>query len=290
MIRRRLVVPGVIVATLAAAGIVIFGTGRFLWNRATGRAVAELQHRVERASATDAPILATPPASLPAPVARYFAVVLGEHRAPVRAARVEWSGEFRNTPDGRWAPFSAVQYFTTDPPGFVWDARIALMPIVPVHVRDSYRNGVGAVHARIGGIVPVADEGGTHEVAQSALARWLGEAAWFPTALLPGPALEWEAVDDTTARSTTRDAGIEVTATFHFAADGTLSRMTTHRYRTIDGVAVLTPFEGRYGDYVRRGGVLVPGSAEVAWLLPEGRFPYWRGRADVIEYDTAAVD
>jgi hypothetical protein len=59
--------------------------------------------------------------------------------------------------------------------------------------------------------------------------------------------------------------------------------MTAMRYRDVDGRGVLTPFEGRYGAYVRRGGVLVPGESEVAWLLPEGRFAYWRGEPVAVE-------
>jgi hypothetical protein len=30
---------------------------------------------------------------------------------------------------------------------------------------------------------------------------------------------------------------------------------------------------------------MVPGAAEVAWLLPEGRYTYWRGKPVTITYD-----
>jgi hypothetical protein len=32
-----------------------------------------------------------------------------------------------------------------------------------------------------------------------------------------------------------------------------------------------------FGDYVKLGGISVPGGAEVSWELPEGPFTYWRG-------------
>jgi hypothetical protein len=84
-------------------------------------------------------------------------------------------------------------------------------------------------------------------MAQSALARWLGEAPWFPTALLPGSFVPWKAVDDSTARATVSDGSVQASADFHFAASGEITRFTAMRYREADGTAVLTPFEGRYG-------------------------------------------
>ena len=217
-----------------------------------------------------------------------MARVLPDAEAPggprrVRAAHVRWRGEFQLAPGAGWRPFTAEQRFTVSPPGFVWDAAINMLPVVgrlvPMRVRDHYLGGEGAMLGRFGGVVPVVHATGTPELAASALARWLGEAAWFPQALLPGGPVTWEAVDDSTARAIVTDGAVQVRADFHFAPTGEMTRMTAMRYRDVDGRGVLTPFEGRYGAYVRRGGVLVPGESEVAWLLPEGRFPYWRGRA-----------
>jgi hypothetical protein len=78
------------------------------------------------------------------------------------------------------------------------------------------------------------------------------------------------------------DGAVRATATFHFAPTGELVRMTAMRHRDVDGTPVLTRFEGRYGSLVRMGGALVPHEAEVAWLLPAGRFAYWRGRPTAI--------
>jgi hypothetical protein len=164
-----------------------------------------------------------------------------------------------------------------------------MLPLIPVRVRDSYRAGGATMLGRLGGLVAVVDEGGTPEIAQSALARWLGEAAWFPTALVPGPHLRWEEVDDSTALATVTDGAVQVPAEFRFAADGRIVRMTALRYRDVDGRSLLTPFEGVYHAFERRQGVMVPSSAEVAWLLPEGRFPYWRGQPAEISFRLASA-
>jgi len=92
-------------------------------------------------------------------------------------------------------------------------------------------------------------------------------------------------MDDSTARVTLRDAGLAVSLDVHFGASGEIARVEGERYRDVNGTGVLTPFEGRYDRFVRREGVMVPASAEVAWLLPAGRFDYWRGRPVEVSYD-----
>jgi hypothetical protein len=281
--RRAWAVVGTVIAgvTLGGASAVVLGARS--WRRDTARAVDALLSAPPGAERTPNSA-ADPSAELPAPVARYlhFALPVGAVRA--REARIRWTGEFRMRPDGAWAPFTAEQAFTIHPPGFVWDARIRMLPLVPVRVRDAYRAGRGSMLGRVAGLVPVVDEAGTPEMAQSALARWLGEAAWFPTALLPGGSVRWEAVDDSTARAVATDGAVSASADFHFAPDGAIARMTALRWRDVDGTAVLTPFEGVYEDYARVAGVRVPRRAEVAWLLPEGRFAYWRGRPVEVRY------
>ena len=287
--RRRVLVSGVLIGACVAGGAVALAIGRSMWNRETARAVAALPGDTTRLDGGGEALPNGMLDSLPPPVARYFARVLPAERRWIRAATVEWGGEFRMRPGGGWATFEAVQHFTSRPPGFVWDARIRMIPLTPVRVRDSYRSGAGTMRARVGGLVTVVDEGHTPEMAQSALARWLGEAVWFPTALLPGRGIHWEAVDDSTARATVTDGRVSATAEFRFAPGGEITRMTAMRYRDVEGAAVLTPFEGDYGEYVRHAGVRVPATAEVAWMLPEGRFPYWRGRLVRLDYEFAGA-
>jgi hypothetical protein len=76
------------------------------------------------------------------------------------------------------------------------------------------------MRAALAGLVPVAGQQGTPEIAASALWRYLAEAVWLPTALLPSGRLTWTAVDDRTARATLRDRGATAVADFHFGPAG----------------------------------------------------------------------
>jgi hypothetical protein len=57
------------------------------------------------------------------------------------------------------------------------------------------------------------------------------------------------------------------------------------RGRMVSGKIVPTPWQGRFWDYSQRDGMQVPLEGEVAWLLPAGAKPYWRGRIAEIAYE-----
>ncbi|HVQ28568.1 MAG TPA: DUF6544 family protein [Vicinamibacteria bacterium] len=45
------------------------------------------------------------------------------------------------------------------------------------------------------------------------------------------------------------------------------------------------PWQGRWSDYERCEGMLIPRRGEVEWILPHGPEPYWRGEMTHIEYE-----
>lgn len=287
---RVLRISGIVAGGLVVGAAAALAIGALAWRRATARHLDLLADAMRRRGPDAAlSIRHADLAALPAPVARYFAFAFPEGQRRIRTARIRWEGEMRLRPDAAWIPFTAEQQFTAAPPGFVWDAAVRMMPLVPVRVRDSYIASQGRMLGRLGGVATVVSEGGTMAMAQSALARWLGEAAWFPTALLPGKGVAWEAVDDSTARATVTDGAVHVSGDFHFASTGEMTSMTAMRYRDVNGRSVLTPFEGRYGSFERREGVMIPATAEVAWLLPEGRFAYWRGQPIEVSYSRIPI-
>lgn len=60
-----------------------------------------------------------------------------------------------------------------------------MLPGLPVRVHDAYITGEGMLHASLFGLVSVADQRGTPEMAQGELLRFFAEDTWYPTALLP---------------------------------------------------------------------------------------------------------
>jgi hypothetical protein len=119
----------------------------------------------------------------------------------ITGARFSQEGSFRlSEAQERWGPFHATHMVTIHPPAFDWDARIRWAPGLTMFVRDAYGAGTGTLHAAAFGLLPVVDQRGTPELAQGELMRYLAEAVWYPTALLPSQGVRWEPIDEARAR------------------------------------------------------------------------------------------
>jgi hypothetical protein len=256
------------------------------WKRQTAHEIEKLSSSASSSAAKAARYERAAVAALPVPVIRYFDFALTQGQPAVARACIEWEGEFSIRPR-RWSAFSATQHYRVQPPGFVWDALIRMSGVLPVLVRDSYAGREGSLRAAIGGIVKVADERGTVDIARGELLRYLGEAVWFPTALLPSAGVTWTALDDDTATATLSDGAITVSLDAHFGESGEIESLSAMRPRDVHGTSVLTPWVARVHGYTRRHGMMVPASGEVEWQLPTGPLPYWRGRVVTAQYDFA---
>jgi hypothetical protein len=207
----------------------------------------------------------------------------------VTAVSVRHDGSMNLSEAGeQWKPFTSEQRVIMQRPGFDWHATVSMMPGVPVRVQDAYVAGEGILHAAVLGLFTVADVSGTRAMAEGELMRFFAEAAWYPTALLPSQGVRWDAVDAHSARGTLREGDIESTLLFRFNAEGLVETVRAEaRGRMVNGKPVPTPWQGRFWSYAERSGMRVPLEGEVAWLLPDGAKPYWRGRIRETKYELA---
>jgi hypothetical protein len=276
---------GLIVLALAAGVAALAALGSFRW-RAGTRALRE---RLDAARAPVEPRVVDfrELEGLPAPVQRYFRRVLKDGQPVVAGVRVKHSGSFNiDEKASRWKPFTSDQRVVTRRRGFDWDGRVAMMPGLRVHVHDAFVAGEGTLQASFLGVFPLVNLRGTEEVAEGELMRYFAETVWFPTALLPGQGVRWKGVDDRSARGVLVDGAITVSMLFTFNEQDLIDTVRADaRGRTVGGQVVPTPWHGRFWNYAERGGMRVPLDGEVAWVLPEGPKPYWRGRIKEIAYE-----
>lgn len=207
----------------------------------------------------------------------------------VAAVNMDHSGIFNTSETGeQWRPFISTQRVVTQRPGFDWEARIGMAPGLTVKVHDAYIAGEGMLHASLFGLVSLVNLRGTAEVAQGELMRFFAEAAWYPTALLPSQGVHWEAADATSAWATLKDGDTTLKMLFRFNEKGLIESVRAEaRGRAVAGAVIPTPWEGRWSNYDIHDGMLIPLDGEAAWILPEGRKPYWRGRIKNITYEWA---
>lgn len=276
-------------AVLGGLGLAgLSGLGASRWHRLTQALHERLEagRRPPRPARYDARELD----GLPAPVGRYFRAALRDGQPVVAAATLTHAGLFNlGERTERWKPFTSSERLVTRQPGFVWDGRVSVLPGLAVHVHDAYIAGEGLLRPALLGLFRLDELSGTGAVAQGELMRFLAEAACYPTALLPSQGVRWEAVDERSARASLSDQGHTVRLTFGFGSHGLIEWVEADaRGRRVAGRTVATPWGGTFSDYRCLNGMTVPFSSEVAWRLPEGRRPYWRGRLLAMEVELAA--
>jgi hypothetical protein len=272
-------------AGLAGAGVIsALGFAALHWDRGTSQLINELR-RAEAPTQRRVDLGALE--SLPKPVARYLRYALPDGAALIESLRVEQAGHFRSGgSDAKWQPFKASQHFSVDPPGFVWDAAIQIAPLTRVCVRDAYIAGAGSTHAKVLALMTVADARSRAELDTGALQRYLAETVWFPTALLPGGRVSWQAIDDHCAAATLADGANVARLVFHFNTDGEVVRIAAPRFREVNGGYELTPWEALLGDYAVRHGMRVPLASEAAWQVDGTRLLYFKARLTDLRFDT----
>lgn len=276
---------GLWIALVIAVAAAAAAAGTWRWRTRT----VQLHARLMRSRSAGAPLIYDESVlqQVPPPVQRYFRAVLKHGQPMIAVARFTHTGTFNmgeTTPS--WRRFSSAQIVTTSPPGFDWDARVRMAPGLNALVHDAYVAGEGLLHAELLGLVTVADMRGTPDLAQGELLRYLAEAMWYPTALLPGQGLVWTPIDDTSARATLTDGTTSVSLDFRFGPDGLIeSSFASARPRTAGGMTTPTPWRGRGWRYEVRHGLRIPIEAEVEWILPAGPYPYWRGEITSIDYE-----
>jgi hypothetical protein len=220
---------------------------------------------------------------LPVPVQRYLRYCRVVGRPRIQAVRLKQTGVFRQKPDGKWGNLEAEQYYTVNPPAFLWTARLESSPLVWVTGRDFYSRGKGNMLIRLFSTITVADARGP-ELDQGAMTRYLSEIVWFPTAWL-SKYIHWEAVDSSSAKVTMEYRGVSASALVSFNEKGELVNLVAERYRMDGGAYSLDTWATPGGEYREFDGMMIPTRGEAVWKLKSGDYSYIKIEITSVEYD-----
>jgi hypothetical protein len=275
----------ILVTVLIAVWATLAAVGQWRWHALTAELLSDLvaaQTPLMKRRYDPADLSALPP-----PVQRYLQAVLTAGQSIVTKVDFTHQGTFNiGEVTDNWKPFTSSQVVVTHRPGFVWDGTVSMAPGVPVRVHDAYVAGEGQLVPAIFGLFKLAELRGRGDIATGELLRYLAETPWYPTALLPGQGVIWTPISDSSALATLTDGDVSVSLTFQFGADNLIASVRAEaRGRTVGRVIIPTPWQGRWSEYQRREGMLVPTVGEVAWLLPQGDKSYWRGTITSLHYD-----
>lgn len=225
--------------------------------------------------------------SLPPPVQRYLHMALPDGCRTIGLAHLRQDGRLRtNAKSERWMTFTAEQMIAPTATGFIWDARVGAAPGIHIRVLDSLVDSRGAGQVSLLSAIRIASTGGTPQMNSGALHRFLAEAVWSPTALLPSERLRWSAIDDSTACATLTVHDVTVSLEFRFNAAGeVVGIFTPGRWGSFGGSYVQKPWKGRFREYVIVQGMRIPKHGEVGWYDGSVWGAVWEGTLLEAKYD-----
>ena len=229
-----------------------------------------------------APITKADLAGLPEPVRRYLIQTGAIGRPRVSTVRLKQEGFFRTKPDQKWMPMHAVEYYSVDPPAFLWHGKIKMLPLLSIQARDRLDAGKGHMLIKLLAFT-LGDVRGP-ELDQGALVRYFNELMWFPTAFL-SESIQWEGIDASSARGTIRIGETSASAVLHVTESGQFANFVADRYMSTGDTFSLETWSTPVDDYAEMNGLRLPVSGEGVWHLSAGDFSYIRVRIAELEYD-----
>lgn len=222
-------------------------------------------------------------AGLPETVQRYLTYT-GVVGSPwIDTVRLAYSGVFRLAADRPWMPIRAEQVYTTDPPGFQWNARFKMFGLPLLTGQDTYKDGQGHMFGKLAGLFTVFDARG-QELLQGTMVRYLQEMMWFPVAYL-SDYITWQAVSDHAADATFTYGGESVTGRLYFDDAGRALSFVSRRYREHQGAYTLETWATPMTEYGTFAGLRLPIAGWGVWQLPDGDLPYVKVRVTELTYN-----
>jgi len=183
-------------------------------------------------------------------------------------------------------PFTAEEAVAPDAAAFLWNARVSVFPGIHLRVLDSLLDARGSGQVSFMSAIRLESAAGTHQMNSGSLHRFLAEAVWYPTALLPGERLHWTAIDGTKALATLADGDTSVSLEFRFNAAGEVVGVySPGRWGRFDGEYHQKAWEGHFSNDISVNGMLIPRYGEVGWYDDRAWRRVWEGTIVDAKYD-----
>ena len=222
-------------------------------------------------------------ADLPEPARRFFNFAIVPGTPLLTVAEINMGGEFslgtRDNPTYR--PMDARQILAA-PTGFVW--KVKMPGLVSVSGSDTGK----WTRFRILGLIPVARMGGDTNHAWAAYGRYVAEAVfWTPAALLPGPGVVWEALDQDTARVNVSHNGLSQAIDLKVDAKGRPVLVQFMRWSDANPEKKhqLQPFGGNLSNFHEVQGFRVPFNVEAANMFgTDQHFVFFKATVTAVRF------
>ena len=228
-------------------------------------------------------------ADLPEPARRYFKFTIAEGTLLSTVAKIEMTGQFSlgNKADPNYIAMTATQVLAPSE-GFVWK-----MSGGKGLMRMSGSDSAHWTRFWLTGLFPVARFGGDPDHKRSAYGRYVAEASiWAPAALLPGPGIRWEALDNNSARVIIHNDEFEQAVDVTVNEHGQPVEIQFQRWSNANPNKVhrLQPFGAFVSDFRDVGGFQLPFHVEAGNQFgTDGYFPFFIAEVREIQFPKAGL-
>lgn len=224
-------------------------------------------------------------APLPEPVQRYlrYAGVVGKPK--VRNFRAVFTGEMRSRTQD-WFSFSAEQYNFFDDLQrlFFMKASVKGLPAQGYH---RYKNGEASMRVKLFSLFPVANIEG-EQMFDGETVTVFNDMCLMAPATLIDDRIEWEAIDDTSARAVFTSGDTRISALLYFNEEGQLVNFISDDRLEINDMKTYR-FSTPVRQYENVNGYNLMTYGEAIWHYPEEEFVYGKFYLQSVEYNDSPL-
>ena len=204
----------------------------------------------------------------------------------IQTVHLYQKGEMRTSAEGAWMPVDAEQWFSIQPPAFIWMADVGGSGLMQFRGRDMYREGSGQMLIKAYSMLPVVDMSATPEINQGTLVRYLSEIIWFPSAAL-APYIRWEQLNARQAKASMRYGDVTAYGIFGFDENGRMISFEAPRYYDRpEGATLEDWFINIDPDSYRTfEGIRIPTQGTVTWKLEDGDYTWYKLEITEVKYN-----
>lgn len=206
----------------------------------------------------------------------------------VQTVRLKQLGTMRTKPNSKWMLFEATQYFNVENPSFVWQTKVAAMPLINMVGRDKLVEGKGEMLIKVAGLIPLVNESDNPKIDSGAMLRYLAEICWFPSAAL-NHHLSWETMNSNSAKATFTYKDQSVSGIFLYNNKGDFIAFEAERYYGGNENTQLEKWQITVEDYKVFQNIKIPSQCKVTWKLKDGDFNWLNLEVVDIDYNSSAI-
>lgn len=221
---------------------------------------------------------------LPDPVKKWLRASGAVGKPFISIAKVTQQAEMKMKPEQEnWMKASAIQYTTIDNPAFIWTVDVKMNELINFQGRDKFENGKGEMLIKLNSLIRIVNERG-EKLDEGTLQRYLGEMVWFPSLAL-SPFINWEQINDTTAKATMTFNGTSGSGMFYFNSNGDFIRFSALRYMGNEPDARRYEWVLLVDEHKSFEGIVVPSKMTATWNLDHKNWTWLKLKITDIKYN-----